>query len=400
MDRRKSRIHEHQSAVEELDFTRERQIGELGSILAARKSWNVDALTELYNASRGVEKELERLDKKRTSISDNLEKQQELKKQIEEIEEQEKQYKSERRELIGTLGAHAYRAYRGGGLEKEKFVGIFAEIDKIAGEIKSRENALQEIAESRQEKNLLKKMSGGTRIALQKASITRLEKKRDGELPKIGEALAETGKVEDIPDEQVRSVTAALKHQEEQHREELERKAALHEDLRQLEEVLEQLTDGNSPEKELKRLETESGEKRDELQQKNQELGKAYLLQPSLEEKVSKETETVLGRIHELSEQKKLHQDQIHNLQALIEIDELQEGVKKKEEQIARLEKRIAEDREQVEKTRDELAADHERIQELRNVTVDPDELKPEKSPRRKENSEKKEPAETPEVEK
>jgi len=372
MNKRKSSIHEHQNAVEELDFSRERQIEELGSLLAARKSWNIDELKELYNTAGGMAKEVEDLEKKRKSISDNLEKQQELKTRIAEIDEQEKQYTSKRRDLIGSLGAQAYRVYRGGILKDESFGKVFAPINKIAEEIRMKESTIQEISGDPQKKNLLQKFSGSTRTGLQKASIVRLEKKRDAELPRIGEDLVRTGLVEDIPDEQVRSVTSAIKHLEEQHEEQLEQKESLQRERQQLSELLEQLIEAGSAEKELKRLDSEITVGGEKLQDHYRQLGRGYIMQPSLEAKVSKEVETVLNRIHELDDQKKLHQDQIHNLQALIEIDELQEGVKKKEEQIARLEKRIAEDRGLVEKTRDELVVDKDRIEELRKVTVDP----------------------------
>jgi uncharacterized phage infection (PIP) family protein YhgE len=372
MDRRKSSIHEHQDAVDALDLSKERLTGELGTLLAARKNWKIEELTELYKASKEIEKEVEKLEEKRAAISGSLEKQRVLKKQIEELEDQEKQFKVKRRELVETLGAHAYRVFQAGILEKEKFDGIFSKIDKIDEEMRKAENELQDLEVARQTQNVLKKVSGGTRIALRKAGIGRLEKKRDGELPKIGEALAGSDIAEDIPDEQVQSVINALKHLEEEHSEGLERKESLGDELLRLGELLEEMTEGRPAEKELKRLETETADKRQALGLKNRELGKAYLLQPSLEDKVSEEVETVLHRIAELEEEKKLHQDQINMLQALLEIDELQEGVKKKEEQIARLEKRIAEDRALVEKTRDELAADHERIRELRNVTSGP----------------------------
>jgi len=371
MDKRKNLIQEHQTAVDQLDLSRDRQIEELGRLLSSRKKWNIDELSETYNKVKSLEEEVSNLEKNQESIRENLQKQRELKEQVKEIEEQEKSYGSRRKELIGSIGVHAYRVHRSGNLEGEEFGTIFSSLDKIAEEIRTKENRIKDIEEELKKKNLVQKVSGNTRITLQKASITRLEKKRENELPNLGRELIDTGKVEDIPDEQVRSVTSALKQLETEQEEQHARKEGLQNELQKLLDALHQLTGGDSTEKVLKRIEAELVDQRERLRQQQLLFGKAYLLQPAAESEIPGETQTVLHRIEELDQQKSLHEDRIHNLQSLIEIDDLQEEVKKKEDQIARLEKRMAEDREKVEKTRDELIVDRDRIQELRKVTVE-----------------------------
>ncbi len=371
MDKRKNSIQEHQIAVDQLDLDRDRQIEELGKLLSGRKKWTIDELRESYNKVKTLEEEVSTLQKNQESIRENLEKQRELKEQIEDVEEREKSYGPRRKELIGSIGAHAYRVHRNGNLDGEGFNTIFSPIEKIAEEIRTKENRVKDLEEELKTKNLVQKVSNNAKITLHKTAIARLEKKRENELPKLGRELVDTGKVEDIPDEQVRSATSALKQHETEQEERQASKEGLQGELQKLQDVLNQLTGGDSAEKLMKRNETELTTLREKLLQHQLLLGKAYLLQPAVESEIPKETQTVLKRIEELDQQKRLHEDRIHNLQSLIEIDDLQEEVKKKEEQIARLEKRIAEDREKVEKTRDELIVDKDRIQELSKVTVE-----------------------------
>jgi predicted RNase H-like nuclease (RuvC/YqgF family) len=76
----------------------------------------------------------------------------------------------------------------------------------------------------------------------------------------------------------------------------------------------------------------------------------------------------VLNRIRELEQQKQQHQDKVNTLQSEVEIEELQDDMKKKEEHIARLEKKISEEKQEVEQIRDDLSADNNRIKELRRM--------------------------------
>ncbi|MGC9313531.1 MAG: hypothetical protein ACP5IA_12655 [Sediminispirochaetaceae bacterium] len=368
MSKKKTTIHEHQSAVDELDFAIEHQIEELGRLLLEKKLADIDQLRDPYEKGMSMKTEMESMEKQREHIRRDVEKQQALKEQIGELESEDKLYMEGRRKLIGSLGAHAYRVYRSGVLDKEAFEDIFSEIDRIEADIILKRRDIEEHNARQTNKNILQKIPAGAKTAVLKAGIGRLEKQRDDYLPVIGRKLLESDKVEHIPDEQVQSVTSNLKQQEEKSNERNNKKEKLQSEFIKLQQEVEKLCESVSPDRKVKELDDRISEQQDKFFQQSRELGQAYLLQPSLELKLPKELQDVLKRIDELKEQKQAHEDSVHTLQAELEIEELEENIRKKEEQVSRLEKRIREEKAQIEALREDLSRDNGRIQELRKI--------------------------------
>jgi len=368
MSKKKTAIHEHQSTVDELDFTIERQIEELGRLLLDKKLAAIDQLRDPYEKGLSMKTEMDKLEKQREQIRRDVEKQQALKEQIGELESEDKLYIEGRRKLIGSLGAHAYRVYRSGVLDKEEFEDIFSDIDRIEADMILKRRDIEEHNARQTNKNILQKIPAGAKTALLKAGIGRLEKQRDDCLPAIGQKLLESDKVEQVPDEQVQSVTSNLKQQEEKSNERNKKKEKLQSDFIKLQQEVEKLCESVPPEKKMKELDDRISVQQEKLFQQSRELGQAFLLQPSLELKLPKEAQDVLKRIDELKEQKQSHENRVHTLQAELEIEELEENVRKKEEQVSRLEKRIREEKAQIEAVREELSRDNGRIQELRKI--------------------------------
>lgn len=399
MDKRKSEIQEHQQEIDELDLSIERQNGELGQRILSRKNCEIEALQELYSSGKELEKNIAESEKQRDAILRNLDRQREIEDELSEIEKEDKMYQASWQDLVGSLGAHAYRVYRSGTLDKGEFRSIFSGIDEIVADIQEKEQQVQDLEEKLAAKNFFQKVPITAKISVLRNSISRLEKKRDSELPVIGEALLESEKIENVPDEQARSVTSNLKQQEEGRQERIERIEELTKDREKLNDELAGMTGDSNADKRLKQLDEEIAEYRDQLFEHTKNIGKAYLLQPSSEKEVPKETAEILQRIEELQERKRNHERRVQNLQSQLEIEELQEGMKKKEEQIARLEKRIGEEKDMVQEIKDELHADNNRVQDLRKIVQVESEAVAQTS-QKKAKAAKKEKAENTEVEK
>jgi len=368
MDKRKTEIHEHQSAIDELDVTIERQTADLGRLILQNDESPQEALKEPFGVGKEIQSEIAGKENRREDIRSALERLRQLDEQLEELDEEDKTFGKSRSEMVTSLGAHAYRVYRTGSLKNENFDEIFEEINRIDAQLSEKERGVQSLSLAQDEKNVFQKLPIGAKITLLKSGIVRLEKKRDTALTKVGERLLETEKVEEIPDEQVRSATSNIKQQEERREERRRQKEALAQEKEELNQKIEAQSSSASPEKALKQLDNEIKQQQERLYTQQQEVGKVYLLQSSSEVSDDAEQQMVLNRIRELEQQKQQHQDKVNILQSELEIEELQDDMKKKEESIARLEKKISEEKQEVEQIRDDLSADNNRIKELRRM--------------------------------
>ncbi|MCF7914117.1 MAG: hypothetical protein K9L66_03015 [Spirochaetaceae bacterium] len=374
MDKRKSEIHEHQSAIDELDVTIERQTAELGRLILQNDECPQEALKESFGVGKEIQSEIAAKENRREDIRSALERLRQLDEQLEELDEEDKTFDKSRSEMVTTLGAHAYRVYRTGSLKKEEFDKIFEEISELDTQLSEKEREVQNLSIAQGEKNLFKKLPGGAKISLLKSGIVRLEKKRDAALTRVGERLLETEKIEEIPDEQVRSATSNIKQQEERREERGHQRVALTQEKEELNQKIEAQSSSASPEKALKQLDNEIKQQQERLYTQQLQVGKVYLLQSSsegpedFEGSEGEEQQMVLNRIRELEQQKQQHQDKVNTLQSELEIEELQDDMKKKEEHIARLEKKISEEKQEVEQIRDDLSADNNRVKELRRM--------------------------------
>jgi len=374
MDKRKSEIHEHQSAIDELDVTIERQTAELGRLILQNDECPQEHLKESFGLGKEIQSEIAAKENRREDIRSALERLRQLDEQLEELDEEDKTFEKSRSEMLTTLGAHAYRVYRTGSLKSEEFDKIFEEITEIDTQLSEKEREVQNLSIAQGEKNLFQKLPGGAKISLLKSGIVRLEKKRDTALTGVGERLLETEKIEEIPDEQVRSATSNIKQQEERREERGRQREALTQEKEELNQKIEAQSSSASPEKALKQLDNEIKQQQERLYTQQLQVGKVYLLQSSSEAPEDfegsevEEQQMVLNRIHELEQQKQQHQDKVNTLQSELEIEELQDDMKKKEEHIARLEKKISEEKQEVEQIRDDLSADNNRVKELRRM--------------------------------
>ncbi|MFO7729648.1 MAG: hypothetical protein R6V86_02680 [Spirochaetia bacterium] len=400
MDKRKSEIHEHQSAIDELDVTIERQTAELGRLILQNEECPQEALSETFGVGKEIQSEIASKENRREDIRSALERLRQLDEQLNELDEEDKTFERSRSEMVTSLGAHAYRVYRTGSLKKEDFDEIFEEINRIDTQLSDKERTVQSLSIAQDEKNVFQKLPGGAKITFLKSGIVRLEKKRDAALTSVGERLLETEKVEEIPDEQVRSVTSNIKQQEERREERRRQKEALAHEKEELNEKVEAQSSSTSPEKALRQLDNEIKLLQERLYTQQLQVGKVSLLQSSpgnpadFEDSEDTEQQMVLNRIHELEQQKQQHQDKVNTLQSELEIEELQNDMKKKEEHIAQLEKKIFEEKQEVEQIRDDLSADSNRIKELRRMvqneenTVSAETAKPKKASPKKKKSE------------
>ncbi len=368
MDKRKSEIHEHQNAIDELDLSIERQTAELGRLILQNDECEIEGIKEPFAVGKEVQAEITAKENRREEIRSSLERIRQLDEQLQELEEEDKTFDKSRSELVASLGVHAYRVYRTGSLSGESFDDIFKEINEIDTQLSQKEREVQGLTVAQDNKNIFKKIPGGAKITLLKSGIVRLEKKREAVLARVGERLLESGKVEEIPDEQVRSVTSNIKQQEDRREERIEQRESLNKEKEELNQKLEAQAGSSSPDKALKQLENEIQQQQDRLYEQHMQIGRAYLLQPSLESPKDEEQQMVLKRVHELEQQKQQHQDKVNRLQSELEIDDLQDAMKKKEDQIAKLENKISEEKQEVEQLRDELSADNNRITELRKM--------------------------------
>ena len=368
MDKRKSDIHDHQNAIDELEVSIENQTAELGRLILQSDECETEGIKEPFSVGKEVQAEIAAKESRREEIRSALERMRQLDEQLQELDEEDKTFDKSRADLVGSLGAHSYRVYRTGSLEEGKFDSIFEEINEVDSQLSEKERMVQGLSVAQDEKNLFQKLPGTAKIAMLKSSVVRLEKKRDTALAKAGEQLLESGKVEDIPDEQVRSVTSNIKQQEDRHEERAQQREALTQEKEQLSQKLESQSEASSPEKALRQLESEISRQQERLYEQQLQIGKAFLLQPSLDKSGEEEQKSVLTRIQDLEAQKQQHQDKVNKLQSELEIEDLQDAMKKKEEHISRLEKKISEEKQEVEQIRDELSADNNRIKELRRM--------------------------------
>lgn len=377
MDKRKSEIHEHQSAIDELDVTIERQTAELGRLILQNDECPQEFLKEPFGVGKEIQSEIAAKENRREDIRSALERLRQLDEQLEELDEEDKSFEKSRSEMVASLGAHAFRVYRTGSLKNEGFDEIFDEINSIDSQLSERERTVQSLSLAQDEKNVFQKLPGGAKITLLKSGIVRLEKKRDTALSNVGERLLETEKVEEIPDEQVRSATSNIKQQEERREERRRQKEALAQEKEELNQKIEAQSSSSSPEKALKQLDNEIKQQQERLYTQQLQVGKVYLLQSASDDSQDAEQQMVLNRIHELEQQKQQHQDKVNTLQSELEIEELQDDMKKKEEHISRLEKKISEEKQEVEQIRDDLSADNNRIKELRRMVQSEDNSSP-----------------------
>ncbi len=390
MDKRKSDIHEHQSAIDELEVSIEHQTAELGRLMLQSDECETEGIKAPFSVGKEIQAEIAAKETRREDIRSALERMRQLEEQLQELDEEDKTFEKSRSELVGSLGAHGYRVYRTGSLEPDKFNTIFEEINELDAQLSEKERAVQSLSVAQDEKNVFQKLPGTAKIAMLKSTIVRLEKKRAAALARAGEQLLETGAVEEIPDEQVRSVTSNIKQQEDRREERVQQREALAQEKEQLNQRIESQTDAASPEKALKQLESEISRQQERLYEQHQQIGKAFLLQPSLEKGGDENQQAVLNRIKELESQKQQHQDKVNKLQSELEIEELQDAMKKKEEHISRLEKKVSEEKQEVEQIRDELSADNNRIIELRRMVQTQESGETDKKPAKQSSSSKK----------
>jgi chromosome segregation ATPase len=378
MGKKKTAIHEHQRAIDELDFSIERQTEELGRLLLEKKLANIDEVKDSYSRGTEIQKKIGELEKQKNNIRRDEEKQSALREQMDGIDSEEKLYRDGHQKLLASLGSHAHRVYRSGALEEEDFTKVFSEIDRIEAEIIAKRRLIQDHTEQKVEKNLFRRLPYGARIALLKTTIGRMDKQRAEKFPLIGRKLLDENLVEKIPDEQVQGITANLKQQEEQSGERTQQKEKMQSEYESIRQNIEKLCGQSAPDKKVKELDEEIADQQKKLFQQSREIGQAFLLQPSLEKNLPKVALAAIERIDGLKAQKQDHENQVHVLQAEMEIDDLQENVRKKEAYIAKLEQRINEEKQQIVSMRDDLIQDNNRVQELRKIVhVEPETEKP-----------------------
>jgi chromosome segregation ATPase len=368
MDERKERIREHQQAVDQLDFSIKRQTAELGKLLLQLESFEEEELKRLWEEGGKLQEQIQQLETSREEIKEKLANRRELDERIEELENEHAEFVKYRSNLVQEIGKKAYGVYRSGTLSAEEFGHIFSEVDNEHKTIEDKEREIREQEEQRQQGGFVKKLPAAARITLLRNGIAKVRKRQEDAFSRAGEALLSSGKIEQIPEESVTKLTAQLKEYEDR---EEERDKEIEEAYGRREELnnrLSELCGGDPPEKVIKNSDDEISRLQEELDAAASRLGEAYLLQPQLREQAEGELRTVLDRLDDLEKQKSSHQDEIHTLQTRLEMDELQDKIRKKEYRISTLEKRVAEDKEKIEKLKDEISGDTRRLEELRNT--------------------------------
>ena len=171
-----------------------------------------------------------------------------------------------------------------------------------------------------------------------------------------------------FPDEEMKRYTSRIKDMEDREEERREELDTLKNSLSEYDEELDKASEGMSPEKRLRNLESELSNVQNEHYEKLRTLGGEYISRPGLQDREDHEIKVILDRIDDLEEQKQKHQDEIHVLQALIEKEDLENEVKKKEESISRLEKKMQEQKEEIKSLRGEISHDKNRLADLARI--------------------------------
>lgn len=368
MDERKERIKEHQQAVDQLDFSINRQTAELGKHLLELEAPENDELKGPYDEGRWLRDRIQHLEENREEIKEKLAKRRELEDRAAELESEHAEFVKYRSNLVQEIGKKAYGVYRSGTLSAEEFGPIFSEVENEHKAIEDKEREIREHEEQRQRGGIVKKLPAAARITILRNGIAKTRKRQNDAFSRAGEALLSSGKIEQIPEESVTKLTAQLKEYEDREEERAREIERTHAEREELMQRLNELCGSEAPEKTVKRTDEELSQLQDDLEKVAARLGESYLLQPQLRETAEGELQTVLSRIDDLEQQKSSHQEEIHTLQTRLEMDELQDKIRKKEYRISTLEKRVAEDKEKIQQLKDEMAGDTRRLEELRNT--------------------------------
>ena len=368
MDERKERIREHQQAVDQLDFSIKRQTAELGNHLLQMEAPETEELKRLWEEGRQLKEQIQQLETTREEIKEKLASRRELDERIEELRGEHAEFVKYRSNLVQEIGKKAFAVYQSGTLSSEEFASIFSEVENEHKTIEDKEREIREQEDQRQRGGFVKKLPAAAKISLLRNGIAKVRKRQEDAFSRSGEALLSSGKVEHIPDESVTKLTAQLKEYEEREEErnrEIEQAQGQREELNRR---LSELCGDEAPEKVSKNSDAKISQLQEELDKAANRLGEAFLLQPQLREQAEGELQTILSRLDDLEQQKSSHQDEIHTLQTRLEMDELQDKIRKKEYRISTLEKRVAEDKEKIEQLKDEISGDTRRLEELRNT--------------------------------
>ncbi len=373
MSTRKNQIREHQEAVDELGLSIERQKGELGRVLLDKESIDKSQIQEPYQDAEETKKRLTEYEQDRNKLKEALDGKIDTSDRIKELEEENKEYQHARNELLFEIGRKGWDLFENESLAEEEYRPYFTELIEQAREIEERERRIRDLEAEREKSSFIRKISISAKITLAKNQMSRLEGAKEQKFFTAGEALVDSGKVGEIPDEEMQRYTSRLKDIEEKEQEREREVEKLRRDLSDFETEIEKIAGESSAEKKLKSLESELSSLQETHFLRLQKLGDVYLNRSELHDRSVQEIKVILDRIADLENQKQKHQDQIHVLQALIEKEELEEQIKKKEETISKLEKRVQEQKNEIKSLKSEISSDKNRLSDLSKIVSDSD---------------------------
>jgi chromosome segregation ATPase len=368
MSTRKTQIREHQEAVDELGLSVERQKGELGRVLLENETIDKSQIQEPYQDAEETRKKLRELEQDRNRLKEALDGKIDTSDRIKELEEEEKEYQRTRGELLVEIGRKGWDLFENESLAEEEYRPYFSELIEQAREVEERERRVRDLEAEREKSSFIRKISITAKITLARNQIGRIEGAMEQKFSTAGEALVDSGKVGEIPDEEMQRYTSRLKDIEEKSEEREREVEKLQQDLGDFEAEIEKIAGEMSAEKKLKSLESELSSWQETHFLRLQKLGDVYLHRPELHDGGVHEIKVILDRIQDLESQKQKHQDQIHVLQALIEKDDLEEQIKRKEESISKLEKRVQEQKNEIKSLKGEISSDKNRLADLNQI--------------------------------
>ncbi|MFP4491206.1 MAG: hypothetical protein ACLFNZ_07000 [Spirochaetaceae bacterium] len=365
METRKSRINEHQEAVDELDLSIERQKGELGRVVLDKDKPQEESIQAAWEHALETKENLSHLEEQRKTLKEVLDGKIDATDRIEEIERERREERKAREDLLLEIGRKGWDLYEFGSLSGDEYKTFFSELLEISGEIEERERKIRDLEAEREQSSFVRKISLSAKISMLKNQIGKLRRDMEGSFATAGDALVSSGKVEEIPDEELKRFISRLKDLNEKESEteaEIER---LRTDISDYEKKMADISGDISAEKKLRNMETELSSLQEDHFGRLQKLGDVFYAQSENMDKVEEETEVILNRLKDLEAQKHKHQNEINTLQAEIEKDQLEEEIKKKEDSISKLEKKIKEHKDEIKSLKDTITKDKNKLLEL-----------------------------------
>ncbi|MFO7848387.1 MAG: hypothetical protein R6V67_00380 [Spirochaetia bacterium] len=365
MEVRKSRINEHQEAVDELDLSIDRQMGELGRVVLNKDIPKTESNKDTYEQALETKEKLSHLEEQRSSLKEVLDGKIDASDRIEEIQREIREEKKSKDDLLVEIGRKSWDLYEFGSLSRDEYRPYFSELIEIAGEIEERERKIRDLEAEREQSSFVHKISISAKITVLKNQIGRLRRDMEEKFSTVGEALVSSGKVEEVPDEELRRYISRLKDLNDNIAERDSEMEKLQSDVSTYEKKMADISDDVSPEKKLKNLETDLSSLQKEHSNRLQKLGEVFYAQSENLDKSDDEIKVIIDRIKDLHSQKQKHQDEINTLQARIEKDELEAQIKKKEDSISKLEDKIKEHKNDIKTLKDKISDDRNRLSEL-----------------------------------